>query len=104
MKIIFLFLLLAANYVFSQTSPTFTNEGLLKYSDGTVMTVEYQMIDVPCVADWNGDGVRDLIIGYFYNGYVFAFINSGTNDIPVFKKDDMYQLKAGGLNISVPWG
>ena len=31
---------------------------------------------IPCVTDWNGDGRKDLIVGYRYADKVAIFLNS----------------------------
>jgi len=47
----------------------------------------------PKIADWNGDGLKDLIVGFHYRGWVYVYLNSGTNSIPVFETE-LIQLKA----------
>ena len=44
---------------------------------------------VPAVADWNGDGKKDLIVGHFMgkDGNMKLFINTGTDAAPVFEKE-----------------
>jgi TolB-like protein len=49
----------------------------------------------PEVADWNGDGKKDLIIGND-DGEIFVFLNKGTNEDPQFEnKGDKLPLKFG---------
>lgn len=57
---------------------------------------------VPCAVDWNQDGKKDLLVGSFYYGNVYLFLNSGTNAVPVFTLGT--KLKAGGVDISVAYG
>lgn len=38
----------------------------------------------PCVTDWNGDGKKDLLVGYQTAGKIAVFLNSGTDAQPVF--------------------
>jgi hypothetical protein len=57
---------------------------------------------VPCVADWNGDGKKDLLVGVFFSGYIYLFLNSGTNSNPVLTAGSLMQ--ADGAVISVPYG
>ncbi len=37
----------------------------------------------PFVADWDRDGRKDLLVGYD-NGEIYVFLNTGTDDAPVF--------------------
>ena len=39
---------------------------------------------IPCVTDWNGDGKKDLLVGYQTAGKIEVFLNSGTDAQPVF--------------------
>lgn len=57
---------------------------------------------VPCVADWNSDGNRDLIVGQFSGGKIRLYLNQGSNKKPLLK--DFEFLKAGGEEISLPAG
>ena len=57
---------------------------------------------VPCVADWNGDGRKDLAVGQFMNGKINVFLNTGTDAAPVFR--DSAFLQAGGAEIRLPCG
>jgi hypothetical protein len=52
--------------------------------------------------DWNGDGKKDILVGCFYNGNVYLYLNSGTNNSPVFTTGA--KLKADGSEISVVYG
>ncbi len=87
----------------AQTVPAFHAGELLTFSDGTVLKPQGDMIwyAVPCVVDWNGDGKRDLLAGYFENGNVYQFINTGSNIQPAFDKGDEEKLQADGTPISV---
>jgi len=38
----------------------------------------------PCVIDWNNDNKKDLVIGQFGYGYIWLFLNQGTDLNPVF--------------------
>ena len=69
----------------------------LKKDDGTD-----NIYSVPCVVDWNNDGKKDLLVGCFWNGYIFLFLNSGTNSAPVFTTGT--KLKADGATLSVNYG
>jgi hypothetical protein len=52
---------------------------------------------IPCVADWNGDGLPDLILGYEPAWAVAVYTNSGTLANPVFTTP--INIQAGGTNI-----
>lgn len=56
----------------------------------------------PCVVDWDGDGVKDLILGQFSSGNIRFYKNEGTNENPVFNSYSL--LYADGSPISVPSG
>ena len=61
---------------------------------GTNLNVGYYAI--PCVADWNGDGKKDLLIGYQTNSMIRVYTNSGTDAKPVFT--GYYDLTSNGTN------
>ena len=52
---------------------------------------------IPCAADWNGDGRKDLLVGYQTAGRVSLYLNSGTDASPVFT--NYINLQAGGADI-----
>jgi len=58
------------------------------------------------VADWNGDGVKDLLTGVWAltgdGGEVYFYPNIGTDTDPVF--DERIRLAADGVPITVPPG
>jgi len=56
----------------------------------------------PCVADFNNDGKKDLLVGVFYDGYIYLFLNEGTDADPVFGEGTL--LEADGVPISVGYG
>ncbi|MCX6879524.1 MAG: VCBS repeat-containing protein [Verrucomicrobia bacterium] len=61
---------------------------------------------IPCVADWNGDGRKDLLVGYrvlatpTLGDKVAMFLNTGTDTAPVFGQRSL--LQANGADIQVP--
>jgi large repetitive protein len=54
----------------------------------------------PYVADWDGDGKRDLLVTND-NGKVFFLRNVGTNAKPVFAKQE--EIKLPGMEDSIRW-
>jgi len=57
---------------------------------------------VPWVADWNGNGKKDLLVGQFVGGRIALYLNEGTDAAPKFGKSVFMQ--AGGKEISLPAG
>ncbi len=68
--------------------------GAVELQTGVRLTVGDKPLDdeagighlVPAVADWNGDGRKDLIVGAFTGnpGNVRLYLNSGTDAAPSF--------------------
>ena len=54
---------------------------------------------IPCVADWNGDGRKDLLVGYRLADKIAVFLNVGTESQPVLTNS--FNLQAGGADIVV---
>jgi hypothetical protein len=92
-------LLLAAAMAFADlpmfATPFFVQDG------GTDLVVNGSIPD-PCVYDWDGDGVKDLVLGQFAYGYVRFYRNIGSNASPVF--NGYSWVYAGGSQISVSYG
>ncbi len=57
---------------------------------------------VPCVFDWNADGAKDLLVGQFDRGYIWLFINQGTDLNPVFNGCSL--VESNGQPISASYG
>ena len=59
-------------------------------SGGRQMDVQLLGHAAPCVADWNGDGRRDLLVGELYRGRLRIYPNVGTNERPVFQDFELF--------------
>ena len=72
------------------------------------VTAGGQPIDVevghaaPWVADFDGDGIRDLFVGQFGSGKLRLYRNRGTEKAPEFSTFAWFQ--AGGADARVPAG
>ncbi len=55
---------------------------------------------IPCVADWNGDGRKDLLVGYRSADKVALYLNGGSDNSPAFT--NFVNLQAGGVDIHLP--
>ncbi len=84
----------AASGTFSFASPYYLQ------CAGTTIDVQYY--GAPCVVDWDGDGLKDLITGQFYYGNIRFYRNEGTNESPVF--NSFSYLQADGTNIAMGYG
>jgi hypothetical protein len=78
-------------------NPALTSEGYLVV-DGSELSVINNAC--PCVEDWNGDGLNDLLVGAS-DGFVRLFINEGSNADPVFIRTEYVTLETGE-QLSVP--
>jgi len=56
----------------------------------------------PFVCDWDGDGIRDLLVGQFGGGILWIFHNEGTNAQP--KLAAGVKFKQGAKDGVVPSG
>jgi hypothetical protein len=105
--ILLIFLSLCTS-LYSQPTPTFYEGVNIQYqghdlrAEFSGSSTGYNYYSVPCVADWNGDGNKDLLVGYFYEGWVYLYINSGTDSDPVFVSEEI--LTVNGSTISVGYG
>ena len=75
--------------------------GIRIQANGINMKVD-TYASAPCVVDWNEDGKKDLLVGCFYSGNIYLYLNSGQNNVPVFTYGTI--LEADGAVISVAYG
>jgi hypothetical protein len=52
--------------------------------------------------DWNNDGLKDLLVGEFTQGYITIYLNQGTNLNPVFGSGA--KVYSAGSPIKVTYG
>lgn len=94
--------LLFSSMAFSSGNPpNFTAGARLQDSTGDVGANPMDQYSVPCVVDWNEDGNKDLLVGYFIFGPIYLYLNSGTNTAPVFTA--YTKLKADGADLAAQW-
>lgn len=55
---------------------------------------------IPCVSDWNEDGLKDLIVGYRTDDKVALYLNLGTDSQPIF--NSFANIQADGKEICFP--
>lgn len=56
----------------------------------------------PCYTDFDGDGIRDLLVGQFSEGKLRIYRNNGTDTQPEFS--DFFYFQAAGADGTVPVG
>ncbi len=79
--------------------PTYEQEMVLQ-SGGSDIVVEG--CSVPLVADWNNDGLHDLVVGERVDdeGRLRVYLNSGTNESPVYSGFTYAQTLTGDLVVN----
>ena len=99
MRFIVFLLLLSATAALADL-PYFSSPFFVQ-ANGADLVVSSSIPD-PCVIDWDGDGLKDLVIGQFSTGKIRFYPNSGTNENPVFTNYAF--LQAGGVDITMAYG
>lgn len=79
----------------------FLNQGDGNFAPGMMVKAGGKNVDTgsratPCVADWNEDGKKDLVMGNG-SGEIYVYLNEGTNQQPVFGNP----LKVNGGSLDV---
>ena len=65
---------------------------------------------IPCAVDWDGDGKKDLLVGYQTTGKIALYLNCGTATQPAFTNSTVVQAAgvdiqhaASGCGSPAPW-
>jgi hypothetical protein len=69
-----------------------------EYLKDNVLTVGLK--SYPCLIDFNNDGKKDLLLGD-HDGFVYIFINYGSNKKPVYRKEKRLKSSSTGKDIAV---
>ena len=94
-------LLLAASVGLALATPPMFHDFVYVHAGGSAITVAGGHAD-PCVADWDCDGLKDLLLGEFTNGRIRVYLNTGTNAEPEF--ETWHYLESDGTTITLPYG
>lgn len=70
------------------------------YILGGGVPIEVQYCSVPTCVDWNNDGLKDLVIGQFTNGYIWLYLNEGTDLNPVFNTGSLIESNGTAITTS----
>jgi len=75
--------------------------GTLIPGDGGALLIDPPGFPAPCVADWNADGKKDLIVGQYDGGKVKVFLNQGTDAASVFDTGSL--VLSDGTAVTMPY-
>lgn len=67
---------------------------------GAPISVEWD--SAVCVADWNADGKKDVLVGQYMNGKVWLFLNQGSDASPALAAGAFVRSK--GADITTSYG
>ena len=76
--------------------------GPLSWIEASGNRIDVGYYGAPCIADWDEDGLKDLILGQFTDGKIRFYANSGSNDSPIFTGYSFIQ--SDGADIKLPSG
>lgn len=75
--------------------------GVLIDDNGSPLISDF--MSAPEVVDWNNDGRKDLLVGQFTQGYIWLFLNEGTDAAPVFSLPGS-KIYSGASPITTSYG
>jgi hypothetical protein len=78
----------------------YLEEGVYIYDGSQPLSVDRH--STPTVVDWNNDGRKDLVIGQYTYGYIWLYLNQGTDLNPVFSGGSLIQ--SNGSPITTTYG
>jgi len=90
-------------FILAPDLPAVVSAQQIQFQPGELLKAAGQTLDVgsyaiPCAADWNGEGRKDLLVGYQTAGKIALYLNSGSDASPVFTTS--VNLQAGGRYLS----
>lgn len=56
---------------------------------------------MPLMADWNGDGLKDLLVGQYAGGRLRVYPNLGTQTEPRFETFEWFKTEAGRASVPI---
>ncbi len=92
--------LVLAEEVTTEEAPSVFHEPIQLMADGKPIAMESPGFAAPTVADVDGDGKRDLVVGQFKSGKMHFFKNIGSATAPEFAAGDW--IKTGDKAAIVP--
>jgi hypothetical protein len=76
--------------------------GIQVQNGAAALNVDSPGYSAPTMADWDGDGKKDLIVGQFTGGNVWLYLNKGTDASPVFNGGT--KVLCGGVPLTTSYG
>jgi len=98
--LVFLLFIGAVN-VNAEIVPTFAPAEFAYWGGSNVIMADKNG-SIPNVGDWNGDGLKDMLVGVYTSGNIWYLQNTGTNAQPVFETRVL--LYADGQPIAMTFG